>query len=113
MMQDTFRSGLANDALRYIALKQTLGRRFENSIRVLANLDAFLLGFGNPPVDLTAATFGKWMQTLSHLSANTKLARMRVARNFCIYRRRLVPACFIPDPCLFPTMSAAAPIYLF
>ncbi len=114
MMQDLFRSVLAENALRYIAHKQTLGRRFENAIRVLANLDAFLLGLSNPlPVDLTAATFGEWTQTLSHLSANTRLARMRVTRNFCIYRQRLLPECFIPDPSQFPKSCPLLRPYIF
>lgn len=114
MMQDSFRSVLAENALRYIAHKQTLGRRFENAIRVLAHLDAFLLGLSNPlPVDLTAATFGEWTQTLSHLSANTRLARMRVTRNFCIYRQRLLPECFIPDPSQFPKSCPLLRPYIF
>lgn len=36
------------------------------------------------------------------LSPNTRLARMQVVRNFCIYRRRAAPDCFIPDSSQFP-----------
>ena len=96
-LQPTFRSGLGKDARRYIAHKQTLGRSFERAIRVLADVDAFLSGMSiTPPQDLTAETFTKWSESLGHLSPNTKLARMRVLLNFCIYRRRDSPECFLP-----------------
>jgi integrase/recombinase XerD len=100
--QKAFRSVMAPDALRYIALKQALGRRFENATSVLLNLDGFLLGPGNTAADLTPQAFQKWSQTLEPLSPTTRLARMQVVRNFCIYRRRAEPDCFIPDPSQFP-----------
>jgi integrase/recombinase XerD len=100
--QKTFRSVLAEDILRYIALKQTLGRHFERASRVLLSLDHFLVDLGKPPADLTPERFQKWGHSLERLSSNTKLARMRVVRNFCIYRRRAAPDCFVPDPCQFP-----------
>jgi hypothetical protein len=81
----TFRSAVAKDVLQYVALKRTLGRNFENATRVLLNLDGFLAGLGKPLRDLTLETFSKWSQTLQSLSSNTKLARMQVERNFCIY----------------------------
>lgn len=98
----TFQSVMAADALRYIAVKETLGRHFGNATTVLLKLDAFLLKAGNPAADVTPETFKKWSQTLELLSPNTRLSRMQVVRNFCIYRRRLTPGCFIPDPSQFP-----------
>lgn len=102
VMQKAFRSAMAKDILRYIRLKQTLGRHFENGSRVLLSLDGFLSDLGKPSADLTPERFQKWGQTLEPLSSNTKLARMRVVRNFCIYRRRVAPGCFVPDPSQFP-----------
>jgi integrase len=102
VMQKTFRSAMAKDILRYIRLKQTLGRRFENASRVLLSLDGFLSNLGKPSADLTPERFQKWGQTLEPLSSSTKLARMWIVRNFCIYRRRVAPDCFVPDPSQFP-----------
>jgi integrase/recombinase XerD len=102
IMQKTFRSALAKDILRYIHLKQALGRRFENASSVLLSLDRFLSDLGKPSADLTPERFQRWGQTLEPLSSNTKLDRMRVVRNFCIYRRRMAPDCFVPDPSQFP-----------
>jgi len=109
-----FRSRLSKDARRYIAYKQTLGRCFESAIRVLADVDAFLVGMGaTPPADLTAETFTKWSESLGHLSPNTKLARMRVLLNFCIYRRRGTPECFVPEPSQFPRACPLLRPYIF
>jgi integrase/recombinase XerD len=102
VMQKTFRSAMAKDILRYIRLKQALGRHFENGSRVLLSLDGFLSNLGKPSADLTPGRFQKWGQTLEPLSSSTKLARMQVVRNFCIYRRRVTPDCFVPDPSQFP-----------
>ena len=101
-MQKAFRSSLAKDILSYIRVKQTLGRSFDNASSVLRSLDRFLIDLGKPFVDLTPERFQKWGQTLEPLSPNTKLARMHIVRNFCIYRRRVVPDCFVPDPSQFP-----------
>lgn len=109
----TLSSGLSMDVHRYITIKQTLGRRFQNAIRVLTNLDAFLTGLGTFPSDLTAEVFRKWAQTLDHLSANTKLARMREVRNFCLYRRQVAPECFVPDRSLFPKACPLMRPYIF
>lgn len=102
IMQKPFRSALANDILRYIHLKKALGRQFEHASSVLLSLDRFLSDLGKPPADLTPERFQGWGQTLEPLSSNTKLDRMRVVRNFCIYRRRMAPHCFVPDPSQFP-----------
>ena len=113
IVQSAFRSVMAPDALRYIALKQALGRRFENATSVLLNLDGFLFGLGNTAADLTPQTFQKWSQTMGPLSPNTLLARMQVVRNFCIYRRRAAPGCFIPDPSQFPKASPKLQPHIF
>lgn len=102
IMQNAFQSALAKDILRYVALKQALGRSFENASSVLLQLDRFLLELGKLCAELTPETFWKWSRTLEPLSPNTRLARMRVIRNFCVYRRRLAPDCFVPDPSQFP-----------
>lgn len=112
-VQSAFRSAMAPDALRYIALKQALGRRFANATTVLLNLDSFLREAGNPAADLTPQTFKKWSQTMEPLSPTTRLSRMQVVRNFCIYRRRMAPDCFIPDPTQFPKAGPRLRPYIF
>jgi integrase len=94
-----FTSPLALDMVRYLRVKQALGREYDGVRRVLAHLDQFLTKRGS---DLTSDTFSGWCLTLQHLASGTRRHRMRVVRNFCLYRRRGVPAAFVPDERLFP-----------
>src|SRR5262245_61163038 len=111
--QQSFRSSLAADMVRYISLKQALGRRFETASYDLLKLDRFLRTLGNPSPDLTVATFNQWCLTMESVSPNTRLARIRIVRNFCLYRRRWAPNCFVPDPTQFPQASPRVQPYIF
>ena len=81
--KNSFHSSLAADLNRYISLKQALGRNFKNASSILLRLDQFLCSLGEPSVDLTAETFKQWAQTLESYCSNTRLAWMRLVRNFC------------------------------
>ena len=109
----SFQSCLATEMARYISLKRALGRRFDNPSRTLLALDRFLCKLGQPSADLTPETFKRWCQTMDSLSANVKLAQMRIVRNFCLYRRRTAPACFVPDPTQFPPARPWVTPYIF
>jgi len=112
-MKTSFQSSIASEIVNYISLKQALGRRFEPSSTILLKLDQFLCKRGNPSPDLTAETFTQWCQTLERVSSNTKLDRMHVVRNFCLYRRRRDPACFVPDRTQFPPVRPRIEPYIF
>lgn len=103
--KDSFHSSIAADLIDYISLKQALGRSFRGASFILFSLDRFLCEIGSPSVDLTVETFRQWCQTMESISSNTKLARMHIVRNFCLYRRRKAPTCFVPDPSQFPKAS--------
>jgi hypothetical protein len=111
-IRGSFHSVLAPDLRRYIALKQVLGRSFDTSCRIFFQLDRFLCGLSKA-TDLTQEAFQKWFQTLESLSPNTRLVRMRAVRHFCLYRRRTVPDCFVPDPTQFPKARPVVRPYIF
>jgi len=111
--RDSLQSPIATEIADYISLKKALGRGFENPSIVLLKLDQFLSKIGKPHPDLTAETFSQWCQTLEGISSNTKLARMHIVRNFCLYRRRRNPACFLPDPSQFPPLRPTIEPYIF
>lgn len=94
----------------YLALKQALGRRYAVEQRVLANLDIFLAA---ERADLNADTFNEWGKTQQHLSPGVRRSRLRIIRNFALYRRRNEPACFLPDPLLFPAPHQSIRPYIF
>src|SRR2546430_4723824 len=94
-----FRSTLATELSQYVSLKQALGRRFDADRRILLHLDQFLCEASE---DLSPDSFKKWCASMTSVCSNTKLARIGTVRNFCLYRHRSVPDCFIPDRLLFP-----------
>jgi len=111
--KDSFHSSVAAELVDYISLKQALGRCFLSESIILSYLDLFLCELGTPSADLTAETFRQWCQTMESVSSTTKLTRMHVVRNFCLYRRRTAPACFVPDPTQFPKAGAVPRPYIF
>lgn len=111
--ENSFNSCLATDLKGYISLKQALGRQFQNASSILLNLDQFLCVQDMPSADLTPETFKQWAQTMESLCSNTRLARMRLVRNFCLYRRRTAPGCFVPDPTQFPQAGPTVQPYIF
>jgi integrase/recombinase XerD len=105
-----FTSLLAPDIVRYLTVKQALGREYDGVRRVLAHVDHFLTTRGE---DLTPDTFAGWCLTLKHLASGTRRHRMQVVRNFCRYKRRRVPTAFLPDERLFPSDHQVVRPHLF
>ena len=105
IIKDSFQSSIAGDLIDYISLKQALGRSFQSASFILISLDRFLFKFSSPPADLTAETFRQWCQTMESVSSKTRLARMHIVRNFCLYRQRKAPMCFVPNSSQFPKAS--------
>ena len=97
-----FSSRLAPALKRYVDLKRALGRRFDEATRTLQLLDRFLQDQTIRYPDLNAAAFQAWCQTQEHLASGVRRGRMREVYNFCLYRLRTEPQCFVPDPVLFP-----------
>lgn len=111
--KDCFQSSVAATIVQYISLKQALGRSFESASFILLKLDRFLCNPAIPSHDLTEETFGLWCRSMESLCSNTKLDRMHVVRNFCIYRRRTIPDCFVPDQTQFPKLHPRIQPHIF
>jgi integrase/recombinase XerD len=110
-MKATTDSCQSSSIRRYLELMQALGRGFANERRVLERLDEFI-GKADA-ADLTQAEFEGWCKTQSHLSSGVRRNRMRIVRNFCLYRRRTEPNCFVPDTHLFPAPHQVVQPHLF
>lgn len=105
-----YTSLFAADIVRYLTVKQALGREYDGVRRVLAHVDHFVTTRGG---DLTPAAFAGWCLTLQHLASGTRRRRMQIVRNFCLYRRRVLPAAFVPDERLFPPEHQVVRPHLF
>jgi integrase len=95
----------------YIKFKRALGRKFYSQCRVLEQLNTFLADID--AAELTWAEFEQWSQAQSHLTPTTRRGRMQVVRNYCLYRRRTEPRCFVPDVNSFPTLSEPIQPHIF
>lgn len=109
----SFTSQLGSAIASYLELKRALGRRFAAEADVLKRLDRFIATKGGRSHALTARTFSAWVLTLRHLTPTVRRNRMRIVRNFCLYLRRSVPDCFVPDRSSFPAPNAPARPHIF
>jgi integrase/recombinase XerD len=110
-MNISIESCLSSSIGRYLELKRALGRDFANERRVLELVDQFIGEAG--AADLTQAEFERWCKTQLHLSSGVRRDRMRIVRNFCLYRRRTEPNCFVPDAHLFPAPHQVVQPHIF
>jgi integrase/recombinase XerD len=96
---------------RYLQTRRALGRGYAHEERVIDALRRFLKKGGF--VDLDRTVFEAWCASQDHLAANTRRNRQRIVRNFCLYRQRGEPTCFIPDANRFPRRCPHAPPVIF
>lgn len=111
--ESVYESALGPAIRRYLELKFALGRRFAVESATLQSVDRFLTALPVAAQDLTAATFQSWCQTQLAVTNGVRRNRMRIVRNFCLYRRRTEPDCFVPNPILFPTRHQPAAPYIY
>jgi integrase len=107
----TWRSRLGRRIATYLAIKKSLGRRFFSETYVFAHLDRFLAE--RRAAVLTPEIFAAWIHSFDHVSPTVKRTRMRIVRNFCLYLRRSVRACFVPDSSGFPDPHTPRPPHIF
>jgi integrase/recombinase XerD len=94
----------------YLLHKRSLGRQYNSEEWILGSLRQFLRD--QRIDDLDQVAFESWCRSFEHLTANGRRVRQRVVRNFCLYRRRTDPGCFVPDIHRFPrpTPPAVTPV---
>lgn len=109
--QTPFVSSIGPVIARYVSLKQALGRRYETQRYLLARFDRFLAEVH--ATDLTAENYSVWCSSIQHLMPSGRRMRMQMVRQFCLYRRRSEPACFVPDPSQFPPLQPRRQPHLF
>ncbi len=107
-----FLSSIGPDIASYLTFMRALGRKYDSVESILTRLDHFLADTG-PDADLTSETFTGWCAFHGHLAPGVRRNRMLVIRQLCVYRRRSVPTCFVPDPLTFPKAHERVRPYLF
>lgn len=84
----------------YLERQRALGRAYVAEEGILHSLRDFICAVGECEVDL--ASYERWCATHEGLTGNVRRNRQRIARNWCLYRQRSEPSCFVPDPNRFP-----------
>ena len=95
-------SFIAEDIKSYLHLHRSLGKEYMIEENTLHLLDSFLTTQRPWIQRLDGKIFGQWCDTFAHLSPAVRRNRMRIVRNFCLYRRRGHPHSFVPDILTFP-----------
>jgi len=84
---------------KYLAHRRAFGRGHQSQEWILKRLRQYLVAIGAS--DLDANGFDRWRKSLRHLNPNTRYVREITVHQFCGYRRRTDPRCFLPDPQTF------------
>jgi site-specific recombinase XerD len=95
-------SFLAEEITAYLQLHRSLGKIYRREEDILHSLDDFLAIQLPWAEELHGRIFNQWCDTFSDLTPTVRRNRMRVVRNFCLYRQRSHPHSFIPDIMTFP-----------
>lgn len=111
MNTSTAQSVLRPIISRYLELQRVLGKGFHTEQWILESLDQWLTETGS--ADLDPQTFTAWCKSKQHLASGVRRNPMRVVRNFCLYRRRSEPTCFVPDLQSFPANHQPLQPYIF
>jgi len=96
---------------RYLELQWALGKGFDAERRILESFDQCLTE--RRAADVDAENFTAWCMSKQHLASGVRRNHMRIVRNFCLYRRRSDPTCFVPDLQLFPANHQPLQPYIF
>src|SRR5438270_570104 len=84
----------------YLERQRALGRAYVAEEDILQSLRGFICMAGEPDVNLDL--FERWCASHAGLTGNVRRNRQRIVRNWCLYRQRSEPSCFVPDPNRFP-----------
>ena len=95
---------------QYLALKQALGRVYDNETRTLLHWDGFLYRHQGRSRVIQSDSFNVWAAQLSHLNPSVLRHRLRIVRNFLRFHSRQYKVGFLPDLATFPrTVSPRLP----
>jgi integrase len=104
-----FRSPLASRLQAFLEVRYARTRRGLGSQKILLYLDRFLMSELKRGQSITREIAERWMESMAHLSPNTRINRLCVLRQFCRYLSYFDPrTCLIHQSCL-PRRTRPAP----
>jgi len=90
-------------------MRVALGRKGEGDHKILTGLDRFLMGELKPGQTITAKIADRWFKSMEDLSTGTRLNRMSILRQFCIYLSQFDPRTCVIHQSFLPRRNRPAP----
>jgi integrase/recombinase XerD len=104
-----FRSPLASRLQAFLETRWSRSRGGLSNRKILIYLDRFLMSALKPGQPITCQIAQRWMDSMAHLSPNTRINRLCVLRQFCRYLSYFDPrTCILHQSCL-PRRTRPAP----
>jgi len=104
-----FRSGLAFHLQSFFDVRCALGRKSESERKILGYLDRFLMAELKDENTITRDIAERWIKDLEHLSVGTRINRLSILRQFCVYLNQFYPDTHIIPTKYFPRRPRPAP----
>lgn len=104
-----FRSPLAFRMQCFLSTRQKAGRRELTGQKILVYLDRFLSGELNPGDTITRDVAERWIKSMEALSTGTRINRISMLRQFCLYLAHFDPRTCIIQKSFLPCRTRPAP----
>lgn len=104
-----FRSPLAFRLQCFLAARKNAGRRGIANQKILIYLDRFLAGELQPGETITRDVAERWIKSLEALSIGTRINRISVLRQFCLYLAHFDPRTCIVHRSFLPRRTRPVP----
>ncbi|MBI4626030.1 MAG: tyrosine-type recombinase/integrase [Verrucomicrobia bacterium] len=108
-MATIFRSPLALRLQAFGVSRQAAGQRGSATHTILRRLDQFLAVELKPGDTITQEVAQRWFQSMEHLSAGTRVNRVSVLRQFCLYLHYFDPRTCIIHRTFVPRRNRRPP----
>ena len=104
-----FRSSLAFRLQSFLETRRAAGREDAATQKILIYLDRFLMSELKPGKPLTREIAEHWFKSMEHLSTGTRINRMSILRQFCLYLSHFDPRTCIVHRSFLPHRTRPAP----
>jgi integrase/recombinase XerD len=104
-----FRSPLAFRLQCFLEARKQAGQRAIASQKILLYLDRFLVGELQPGDTITREVAERWIKSLESLSSGTRINRISMLRQFCLYLAHFDPRTCLVHRSFLPHRTRPAP----
>jgi len=109
MASEVFRSPVAFWLKAYLEIRRVAGREARSTAKMLLYLDRFLMAELAPGQPITREIAEKWVTDMQHLAPGTRVNRIGILRQFCLYLSHFDPRTCIIHQIIPPCRCRPAP----